>query len=93
MIPNRNLGLEYLDLYLLHWPPRLKKKDKYVPIEEEDILPINIRSTWAAMEDCQKLGLTKSIGVSNFSSKKLADLLNRIHHYHADKIDLILIFI
>ncbi|KAJ9708651.1 hypothetical protein PVL29_000600 [Vitis rotundifolia] len=27
------------------------------------------------MEDCQKLGLTKAIGVSNFSSKKLDDLL------------------
>ncbi|KAB2042091.1 hypothetical protein ES319_D02G192000v1 [Gossypium barbadense] len=32
-------------------------------------------SVWAATEDCQRLGLTKSIGVSNFSCKKLADIL------------------
>ncbi|KAJ9708656.1 hypothetical protein PVL29_000602 [Vitis rotundifolia] len=32
-------------------------------------------SVWKDLEDCQKLGLTKAIGVSNFSSKKLDDLL------------------
>ncbi|CAI8602154.1 unnamed protein product [Vicia faba] len=31
---------------------------------------------WIAMEECQKLGLTKSIGVSNFTCKKLEDLLS-----------------
>ena len=36
---------------------------------------MDFNSVWKAMEDCQKLGLTKSIGVSNFSSKKLADIL------------------
>lgn len=36
---------------------------------------MDFKSVWAAMEECQKLGLTKSIGVSNFSCKKLADVL------------------
>eukprot|EP01018_Ginkgo_biloba_P020470 Gb_35334 [translate_table: standard] len=41
----------------------------------DDFLPLDIRSTWKAMEKCVELGLTKSIGVSNFSCKKIEDLL------------------
>lgn len=70
-----NLGLDYLDLFLIHWPVRLRKKDRYFPIHKDDILPYDVRTTWAAMEECQRLGLAHSIGVSNFSSKKLSDLL------------------
>ncbi|KAA3482917.1 non-functional NADPH-dependent codeinone reductase 2-like [Gossypium australe] len=33
-------------------------------------------SAWAAMEDCQRLGLTESIGLSNFTCKKVADILS-----------------
>eukprot|EP00262_Sarcandra_glabra_P014596 TRINITY_DN4294_c0_g1_i5.p1 TRINITY_DN4294_c0_g1~~TRINITY_DN4294_c0_g1_i5.p1 ORF type:complete len:122 (-),score=23.42 TRINITY_DN4294_c0_g1_i5:220-585(-) len=36
---------------------------------------MDFKSVWEAMEECQRLGLAKSIGVSNFSCKKLADLL------------------
>ena len=36
---------------------------------------MDFNAVWAAMEDCQRLGLTKAIGVSNFSSKKLRDIL------------------
>ncbi|KAF9624387.1 hypothetical protein IFM89_010775, partial [Coptis chinensis] len=42
----------------------------------EDLIPFDIRTTWEAMEKCQRLGLVKSIGVSNFSSKKLSELLS-----------------
>ncbi|KAJ7953548.1 NADPH-dependent codeinone reductase-like protein [Quillaja saponaria] len=35
----------------------------------------SLGSVWAGMEECQRLGLTKSIGVCNFSCKKLQDLL------------------
>lgn len=69
-----NLGIEYLDLYLIHWPVRIKPGVANLPFTEH-ILPFDIQSTWAAMEKCSALGLTKSIGVSNFSCKKLAELL------------------
>ncbi|RZR99455.1 hypothetical protein BHM03_00029026 [Ensete ventricosum] len=45
------------------------------PIKSEDILPLDLKSVWGAMEECQRLGLAKSIGVSNFTRKKIAELL------------------
>ncbi|GLJ48227.1 hypothetical protein SUGI_1018300 [Cryptomeria japonica] len=70
----KNLQLEYLDLYLLHWPVRLRKGHT-LPPKEEDFLPLDIKSTWQGMEKCFELRLTKAIGVSNFSCKKIEDLL------------------
>ncbi|XP_058184129.1 non-functional NADPH-dependent codeinone reductase 2-like [Rhododendron vialii] len=71
----RNLKTEYLDLYLIHWPLSMKHGIIEYPPKPEDFLPLDIKSVWAEMEECQRLGLTKSIGVSNFSCKKLGDLL------------------
>lgn len=70
-----NLQLEYLDLYLIHWPVSSKPGEYVLPVKEKDLLPMDFRSVWEAMEECQKLGLAKSIGVSNFSCKKLENLL------------------
>nr|WP_042188702.1 aldo/keto reductase [Kibdelosporangium sp. MJ126-NF4]CEL18401.1 oxidoreductase of aldo/keto reductase family, subgroup 1 [Kibdelosporangium sp. MJ126-NF4]CTQ97884.1 oxidoreductase of aldo/keto reductase family, subgroup 1 [Kibdelosporangium sp. MJ126-NF4] len=53
------LGLDYLDLYLIHWPrPRL---DKYV-------------ETWRAFEKLQTEGRIRSIGVSNFAPEHIERL-------------------
>ncbi|KAG7949767.1 hypothetical protein I3843_13G079300 [Carya illinoinensis] len=70
-----NLKLEYVDLYLIHWPFSLPAGEIEIPPRKEDILPLDIKSVWEAMEECQKLGMAKSIGVSNFSIKKLETLL------------------
>ncbi|GLJ18641.1 hypothetical protein SUGI_0332270 [Cryptomeria japonica] len=72
----KNLQLEYLDLYLIHWPINLRKGVSHPSPKEEDFLPLDIESIWRGMEQCVELGLTKSIGVSNFSSKKIGDLLS-----------------
>ncbi|GAV85709.1 Aldo_ket_red domain-containing protein [Cephalotus follicularis] len=72
----KNLKMEYLDLYLIHWPVSSKPGIYEFPIKKENFLLMDFKSVWAAMEDCQRLGLTKSIGLSNFSSKKLTDILN-----------------
>ncbi|KAL6295313.1 hypothetical protein ACE6H2_003455 [Prunus campanulata] len=72
----KNLGLEYLDLYLIHFPVGLKRAESYeYPFKKEDLVAMDFKSVWEGMEECQKLGLTKSIGVSNFSCKKLEILL------------------
>ncbi|KAF8407547.1 hypothetical protein HHK36_006681 [Tetracentron sinense] len=71
----RKLGLGYVDLYLIHSPTRLKKGEMVYPFNKEDILPFDMRGTWEAMEECSRLGLAKSIGVSNFDCEKLSQLL------------------
>ncbi|KAK8486180.1 hypothetical protein V6N13_026103 [Hibiscus sabdariffa] len=71
-----NLKLEYLDLFLFHWPLSLKPGTYEFPFKEEDIFPTDLNSVWEGMEECQTLGLTKSIGVSNLSCKKLQTILS-----------------
>ncbi|OAY61521.1 non-functional NADPH-dependent codeinone reductase 2 [Manihot esculenta] len=69
------LRVEYLDLYVIHWPVSSRPGIYEFPIKKGDFLPMDFKGVWAAMEECQKLGLAKSIGVSNFSCKKLSDIL------------------
>ncbi|RWR75131.1 methylecgonone reductase-like protein [Cinnamomum micranthum f. kanehirae] len=71
----QNLELDYIDLYLIHWPMSLKPGENKFPFNKEDLLPMDFKAVWEAMEECQRLGLVKSIGVSNFSWKKLSQLM------------------
>ncbi|CAH2058881.1 unnamed protein product [Thlaspi arvense] len=68
----QNLQLDY-DLYLMHWPVRMKKGS--VEYKPENLLPLDIPSRWEAMEALYDSGKARAIGVSNFSTKKLSDLL------------------
>ena len=55
------LNTDYLDLYLIHWP--LPKRGLYV-------------EAWKAMVTAQKLGLIRSIGVSNFEPEHLDKIID-----------------
>ena len=71
-----DLQLDYLDLYLVHWPIALKK-GVGMPTEPSDFLTKDeapLSATWAEMEKLQKNGLTRQIGVSNFNSAKIEAL-------------------
>jgi len=74
-----DLQLDYLDLYLIHWPVALKPSlGNGFPTGSDDFLSLRevpLSATWAAMETCVDAGLAKHIGVSNFSVKKIDDLL------------------
>ncbi|XAR64505.1 D-galacturonate reductase [Bertholletia excelsa] len=72
----KNLRLDYVDMYLIHWPVRLTEHISKTPVPKEHIEALDIKSVWEGMEECQKLGLTKGIGVSNFSCSKLEELLS-----------------
>jgi len=72
----KNLELDYVDMYLIHWPLRLSQQIRQTPVPKEIVLPLDINAVWEGMEECQQLGLTKAIGVSNFSCKKLEELLS-----------------
>jgi 2,5-diketo-D-gluconate reductase A len=52
----QKLGLDYVDLYLIHWPT--PKRDRYL-------------ESWRALEQIQAAGKTRSIGVSNFQPDHL----------------------
>jgi len=72
-----DLQLDYLDLYLIHWPVAFKPEvvlpksgDDYLSPREAPVI-----DTWQAMEECVAAGLVRHIGVCNFSIAKLEDLL------------------
>nr|CAD1822395.1 unnamed protein product [Ananas comosus var. bracteatus] len=72
-----NLQMEYVDLYLIHWPVSTKPGRYELPFPKEELLPsFDMKGVWAEMEECYRLGLAKAIGVSNFSCKKMQDLLS-----------------
>nr|XP_023912514.1 NADPH-dependent aldo-keto reductase, chloroplastic-like isoform X2 [Quercus suber] len=70
---SQDLQLDYVDLYLIHWPVSMKKGS--VGNKPENLTQPDIPSTWKAMEALYDSGKARAIGVSNFSSKKLGDLL------------------
>ncbi|KAM0901214.1 hypothetical protein ACQ4PT_020139 [Festuca glaucescens] len=68
----KDLQLDFLDLFLIHGPIRIKKGTMPSP---ENFLPPDIPATWGAMEKLYDSGKARAIGASNFSCKKLEDLL------------------
>ncbi|PUZ42009.1 hypothetical protein GQ55_9G548900 [Panicum hallii var. hallii] len=71
-----NLQMEYVDLYMVHWPVTMKAGRFTAPFTPEDFEPFDMRGVWEAMEECRRLGLARAIGVCNFSCKKLEALLS-----------------
>ena len=73
----QNLKLDYLDLYLIHWPVAFVKTDNDDPMpknEKGEVMvdeSVSIIDTWKAMEKLVEEGLVKHIGVSNFSIELL----------------------
>jgi D-xylose reductase len=82
-----DLQLDYLDLYLIHFPIA----QKYVPIDlryppewiadpsaenpQMELAPVPLYETWQAMEALYNKGLVKQIGVCNYNSGLLHDLM------------------
>jgi len=82
-----DLGLEYLDLYLIHFPVAIK----FVPFEKNyppgwihdpnspnprmELADVPLRETWEAMEELVDAGLVRNIGLSNFNTSLIRDLL------------------
>lgn len=62
------LDMDYVDLYLIHWPRPQGHK--------EDYQEINLQ-TWRAFEKLYKEGLIRSIGVSNFKPHHLQPLMDK----------------
>ncbi|KAL8105731.1 hypothetical protein AgCh_029500 [Apium graveolens] len=75
----KNLGVSYLDLYLMHWPESSAFGDATDPpaqtgSEYRQFLN-RLKATWQSMEDLIQLGIVRAIGVSNFSLQQMKELL------------------
>jgi alcohol dehydrogenase (NADP+) len=74
-----DLGLDYLDLYLVHWPfPNFHPIGCSVDSRSPDAKPYiheNFMKTWAQMEQLVEMGLVKSIGTSNMTAAQMKLLL------------------
>lgn len=76
----KDLQLDYLDLYLIHWPVAFRPEVTGFPEGDDDYLSLDevpIIETWNAMLEAKRQGLVKHVGVSNFSQKKLKDLIDK----------------
>lgn len=75
-------GVDYFDLYIVHFPVALKYVDpsvRYPPswTDENDKITQSktpLSDTWKAMEELYSEGLAKSIGISNYNGQSLMDL-------------------
>ena len=62
----QNLKVDYLDLYLIHWPNPVDMRDHWAEANAE---------SWQAMEEAVQAGKIRAIGVSNFRKRHLDELL------------------
>lgn len=88
----KRLGLDYVDLYLIHWPVAFKADgfttdEQFLSIpenpdgtraldwnQEDPEAGWNFKKTWELVQDLPTTGLTKAVGVSNFSVNNLKAL-------------------
>ncbi|XP_078533359.1 aldo-keto reductase family 1 member A1-A-like [Lissotriton helveticus] len=77
------LQLQYLDLYLMHWPLAFKRGEALMPKNEDGSMQYadtHFIDTWKAMEHLVDLGLVRAIGLSNFNSKQIDQILEVAKH-------------
>ncbi|XP_017780786.1 PREDICTED: 1,5-anhydro-D-fructose reductase-like [Nicrophorus vespilloides] len=67
-----NLMLDYVDMYLVHCPNGIKRDEENTAVEDTQVDHVAIWKEMEALVDC---GLTKAIGISNFSLEQIASLV------------------
>ncbi|PKY07502.1 hypothetical protein P168DRAFT_309203 [Aspergillus campestris IBT 28561] len=67
----KSLGLDYVDLYLVHWPSSTDPNDLKKHLPDWDFI-----KTWQEMQKLPATGKVRNIGVSNFGIKNMEKLLN-----------------
>ncbi|KAL9009065.1 MAG: hypothetical protein Q9173_005873 [Seirophora scorigena] len=73
-----DLGTDYVDLYLMHWPVAFARGESAIPKDSNGKIingETDYVDTWKAMEKAFKKGKAKAIGISNFSRKETERLL------------------
>ncbi|AKP52707.1 aldo/keto reductase [Cyclobacterium amurskyense] len=87
----KDLQLNYLDLYLIHWPVALKKGTE-MPEKASDFIPLSevpLTNTWKGMEATLKQGLARHIGVSNFNENQLKEIMaTAVHQPEMNQVEM-----
>lgn len=87
----QELQLDYLDLFLIHWPVDFAYKydegepisfcpPKHFPKKSDgrmEQIEVDNMETWTALEECVDKGLVNAIGLSNFNSMQIKEILER----------------
>lgn len=73
-----NLGLKYLDLYLIHWPGA-----SGIPVDSTDNRALRAYS-WKALVKAKQKGYLKAIGVSNYTVRHMQELLGNCYGVKPD---------
>ncbi|KAI4591015.1 hypothetical protein MJG53_002064 [Ovis ammon polii x Ovis aries] len=74
-----DLQLEYLDLYLMHWPYAFERGDSPFPKNADGTIrydSTHYKETWRALEALVAKGLVRALGLSNFNSRQIDDVLS-----------------
>ena len=71
--------MEYLDLWLMHYPAATEPKD---PDGVITVIDVTFTDTWRAMEECVKMGLVRNIGIS--SSSPSSYISSRVTDHNVD---------
>ncbi|XP_010250480.1 PREDICTED: alcohol dehydrogenase [NADP(+)]-like [Nelumbo nucifera] len=75
----KNLGVSYLDLYLVHWPESSAFGDATDPPSKSGSeyrqFSHRLKPVWKALEGLVEIGLVRAIGISNFSVQQIKELL------------------
>jgi diketogulonate reductase-like aldo/keto reductase len=78
-----DLGVSYLDLYLMHWPSAFQPGGEMIPkvggVAVRDT-ETTLAQTWAEMEKALDQGKVKNIGISNFTKSEVEELLQAAKH-------------
>lgn len=73
------LGLDYVDLYLMHWPVAMRYGKDKIPLKEDGSRDLDLErkftETWKDMEKLVESGKAKAIGVSNVSRPLMEEIL------------------